>query len=142
MIGWQDLLGNGNRCFDNKDYLQAEYYYQQAQSYLDELWMQDGKNSILLTAWIKASHRLASLFEDQGNAQLALAYLQLPHQRVLTISQDQDYDEDMRLIALSALRLTLAALLEFAQRHPICENCLRQLTELEAQISLGRPKLH
>lgn len=142
MTGWQDLLGNGNRCFDNKDYLQAEYYYQQAQSYLDELWMQDGKNSRLLMAWITASHQLASLFEDQGNPQLALAYLQLPHQRVLTISQDPDYDEDMHLIALSALRVTLSALLEFAQKYPICQNCLRQLTELEAQISQSRPRLH
>ncbi|WDE10299.1 DUF2753 family protein [Thalassomonas haliotis] len=142
MIGWQDLLGNGNRCFDNKDYLQAEYYYQQAQSCLDELWTRDGKNSTLLTAWIRASHQLASLFEYQGNAQLALAYLQLPHQRVLTISQDQAYDEDMRLIALNALQLTLTALLAFSQRYPICQNCLRQLTELEAQISQGRPELH
>ncbi|WDE07070.1 DUF2753 family protein [Thalassomonas viridans] len=142
MALWQDLLGNGNRCFDNKDYLQAEYYFQQAQACLDELWTHDGKNSRLLTAWITASHNLAALFEYQGNPELALSYLQLPHQRVLAISQDQEYDEDMRLIAQNALRLTLRALLEFAQKYPICQSCLKQLTDLQALIEQDSPRLH
>ena len=142
MAVWQDLLHEGNRSFDNNDYLQAEFYFQQAQVCLDELWMQDGKNSRLLTAWINASHNLANLFESQGNPELALSYLQLPHQRVLSISQDQDYDQDMRLIAQSALRLTLKALLEFTQKYPICLNCLKQLTDLQVQLYQSRCDLH
>ena len=142
MYQWQDLLGNGNRCFNNQDYLQAEYYYQQARADLENLWSQDCKNSSLLLAWIRVSHNISALFELQGKTEQALHYLHLPHQHLLTLSQMPGYDDDIQLIASNALKLTLPPLLEFAHQYPICGNCLKKLTELHQQLFQERAQLH
>ena len=60
---WQQLMKQGNDCFDQQQWLQAEYFYQEAITSLDSLWQQDIENIELLMAWISGVHNLSALFE-------------------------------------------------------------------------------
>ena len=142
MYQWQDLLRYGKACFDNKDWLQAEYYFKQAESDLDQLWSQNSKNIELLMAWICSSHNLATLFEEQGNIEVSLQYLLLPHQRLLMLSENQQCCEDVQLIAIWALKLTLPPLITFAEKYPMCQECQRKFTSLEQRLAHNQPLLH
>ena len=45
---WQRLLNFGNENFNKENWLQAEYYYKEAESHLDYLWSADTTNVNLL----------------------------------------------------------------------------------------------
>ena len=113
MQQWQNLLEDGNNCFHDKNWLQAEYCYKEAAFHLDSLWSADTTNVQLLMAWICASHNLATLFEVQQNPELSLQYLLIPHNRMLSISNSNESNEDTKLIAQNALKVTFMPILMF-----------------------------
>ena len=128
---WQQLLNQGNKCFKDKNLLQAEYYYKEAESHLDYLWSIESTNVNLLMAWICSLHNLASLFEQQGNNQIGLQYLLIPHHRMMKLSQNKETSEDIKLIAINALKLTFTPILLFTKRNPICEDCEQGLKDFQ-----------
>ena len=133
MPQWQSLLHEGNDCFHAKKWKQAEYCYKEAAFHLDSLWSANTKDVELLMAWICAIHNLSSLFEVQDNADLSLQYLKIPHQRMLSIYQCNEYCEDTKLIAQNALKITFMPILMFSKRHPICDTCIQSLAEFKAR---------
>ena len=142
MRQWQRLLSDGNECFDNEKWLQAEYFYKEAASYLDILWAADISNIELLMAWIGSCHNLAVLYEKQGNPQVSLEYLLIPHRRMLTLSKSGEHCEDMQLIALKALNLTFMPVLLFSKKYSICKDCQQALEEFKTQLDENQGTLH
>jgi hypothetical protein len=131
---WQRLLNFGNECYKKNDWLQAEYYYKEAESHLDYLWSSDTTNSQLLMAWITSLHNLAALFETKGDNHLGLQYLLIPHNRMLSITKSENASEDIKLIAINALKLTFTPILSFTKRNPICTSCVKAVNELKESI--------
>jgi hypothetical protein len=142
MSQWQQLLHEGNDCFHTKKWKQAEYCYKEAAFHLDSLWSANTKDVELLMAWICAIHNLSSLFEVQDNADLSLQYLKIPHQRMLSIYQCNEYCEDTKLIAQHALKITFMPILMFSKRHPICDTCIQSLAEFKSTIELSQQIIH
>jgi len=120
---WQRLLSFGNECYKKENWLQAEYYFKEAESQLDFLWALDLENIHLLMAWITSLHNLSKVYELQGDEQLALRHLLIPHYRVLEVTQDESSSEDLKVIAINALNLTFKPILSFTQKI----SCLREL---------------
>ncbi|NQZ20737.1 MAG: hypothetical protein HRT53_01675 [Colwellia sp.] len=142
MRQWQRLLSDGNECFDNEKWLQAEYFYKEAVSYLDILWAADISNIELLMAWIGSCHNLAVLYEKQGNPQISLEYLLIPHNRMLALSKSGEHCDDMQLIALKALKLTFIPVLLFSQKYSICKDCHQALKEFKTQLDENQGTIH
>ncbi|MBL4899879.1 MAG: DUF2753 family protein [Colwellia sp.] len=142
MHQWQSLLTNGNDCFHNKNWLQAEYYYKEAAFHLETLWSSNTKDIELLMAWICSSHNLATLFESQNNPDLSLKYLLIPHKRMLSMTTSDEQCEDMKLIASNALKVTFMPILMFSKRHPMCPSCQQSLAEFKQNLDAQQCDLH
>lgn len=142
MQQWQTLLTDGNDCFDNENWLQAEYCYKEAAFHLDTLWSADSKNIQLLMAWICALHNLASLFEAQDNPDLSLQYLLIPHDKMLSISIAPEECEDLKLIAANALKITFSPILMFSKRYPMCPKCTKSLKKFKDNLDQDSSNLH
>ena len=139
---WQGLLKSGNVSYDNEQWLQAEDYYQEALSHLDSLWSQDYENIQLLLGWISGFHNLSVLYEVQGKSQTALHYLMVPHQRMVELSQESGFSEELQLIAMHALKITLMPLLAFSKKYPTCDACMASLPQIEDLIQTSQPIMH
>lgn len=142
MNQWQNLLDDGNNCFHEKNWLQAEYCYKEAAFHLDSLWSAEPKNVQLLMAWICVSHNLATLFEVQENPDLSLQYLLIPHNRMLSICNSEESCEDTKLIAQNALKVTFMPILMFSKRHPMCGTCKQSLAEFKASLEQNQQVVH
>lgn len=139
---WQLLLQKGNFHFNHENWYEAEECYQQAVECLEQFWLADIENSSLLLAWIGSFHNLAVLYEVQGKAQLAFKYLQIPHQRMMELSHNNDISQDLQLIALRAIKITLNPILAFSKKHKACAGCLESLKQMEAAANAQQPVLH
>jgi hypothetical protein len=142
MRQWQRLLSDGNECFDNEKWRQAEYFYKEAASYLDILWAADISNIELLMAWIGSCHNLAVLYEKQDNPQVSLEYLLIPHQRMLAMSNSGEYCDDVQLIALKALKITFMPVLLFSKKYGICKDCQKALQAFKSQLDENQGTIH
>jgi len=131
---WQRLLNFGNECYKEENWLQAEYYYKEAEYHLDYLWSSDTSNSHLLMAWITSLHNLASLSETKGDRHLGLQYLLIPHNRMLNLTKNENAPEDIKLIAINALKLTFTPILSFTKRNPICEGCAEAVNQFKENL--------
>lgn len=141
-LKWQRLLTYGNECYKKQNWLQAEYYYKEAESHLDYLWSADTKNVNLLMAWISSLHNLATLFEQQGNNQASLQHLLIPHHRMLNLSKSIEAPEDVKVIAISALKLTFTPILMYTKRHPICKECKQTIKAFEDRLNSNQAIVH
>lgn len=139
---WQRLLAYGNECCKNKNWIQAEYYYKEAESDLDFLWSADPANVNLLMAWISSLHHLATLFEQQGDNAIGLQHLLIPHYRLLNLSQNNEAPENVKAIALNSLKLTFAPIFLYTQRHPVCECCQAAINEFQRKLSANEEIIH
>ncbi|MPW30640.1 hypothetical protein F9L16_16775 [Agarivorans sp. B2Z047] len=134
MNTWQGMMNIGNQFFNQQNWPEAERYYEDAIFLLEERLVKNPRCVESIQGWICAYHNLAELFNRAGKFEDAQRCLFIPHQSMLRIYQDQQSDEDLQLIALKAIKLTLNPLLEFAKEHPPCEACL---AELESQLELA-----
>jgi hypothetical protein len=139
---WQLLLQKGNKSFNHESWSHAEEYYHQAVECLEQKWKDDFENMELILAWISAFHNLAMLYEVLGKPKIAFRYLQIPHQRMTEITQQQTYSDSMQTIAIYALKVTLSPLLNFSKKHPACDNCLASLKKVEVAVKAMQPLLH
>jgi len=139
---WQLLLQKGNQSFNHELWSHAEEYYHQAVECLEQRWHDDLENMELMLAWISAFHNLAVLYEVQEKPRIAFRYLQIPHQRMTEIAQQQEYSDTAQGIALYALKITLTPLLSFSKKHPACDGCLASLKKIEKKVNAMQPLLH
>jgi len=142
MKSWQTLIERGNHSFDAQDWLEAENCYYQAESIIEKEWQQDLENVELLLAWVASLHNLASLFEAQGEAQVALRYLTLPHYRLLTLYRESALNDESEQMMYRAIKVTLFPLLEFSRRYPICSSCLEHLQATKEWLLTPYKTLH
>lgn len=139
---WQSLLLKGNDSFNKLSLPLAEEYYHQAIECLEHEWHADIENSNLLLAWISVFHNLAVLYEEQGQPKMAFRYLQIPHQRMTELSQQSQYSDDLKFVALRTLKITLMPLLAFSKKYPACDGCLSSLKKMEVAVNASQPVMH
>ena len=93
-------------------------------------------------AWICSCHNLSSLYEEMSNIDLALRFVMAPHEYLLEVSNSSVDNEDVKLIAFKGLSLTLPAVMSFAQKYPICEDCLQKFTSLQQLMDHEEKSIH
>jgi len=93
-------------------------------------------------AWICTLHNLSTLFEQQGDKQIGLHYILSAHYRMIQLTQGEKTAEDVKLIAINALKITFPPLLAFSKRNAICENCEQSIKAFQQQIKLHETVLH
>ena len=139
---WQILLLKGNDSFNKQELLLAEDYYHQAIECLEQQWQAKIEDYQLLMAWISAFHNLAVLYEEQDQPKLAFRYLQIPHQRMAELSQHSAHSEDLKLVAILSLKITLMPLLAFSKKYPACDGCLSSLNKMAMAVNASQPVMH
>ena len=139
---WQRLLTYGNECYKKQNWIQAEYYYKEAESHLDFLWSADPTNVNLLMAWIASLHNLATLFEQQGDNAIGLQHLLIPHHRLLNLSQSRETSENVKAVVINALKLTFTPILLYTKRHPICDGCQETINEFQRSLITDTEVVH
>ncbi|MEE1673505.1 hypothetical protein SNR37_002929 [Agarivorans aestuarii] len=134
MNTWQGMMNIGNQLFNQQNWPEAERYYEDAIFLLEERLTKNPRCVESIQGWICGYHNLAEMFIRAGKIEDAQRCLFTPHQSMLHLYHDRQSDEDLQLIALKAIKLTLNPLLEFAKEHPPCEACL---AELKSQVELA-----
>ena len=139
---WQSLLKLGNESFHDQQFQQAEFFYSEAYDLLAHNYRNSPKCADTLMAWICTCHNLSSLYEETGRLELSLRFLMVPHEYLIEITESEIQDEDIKLIAFKGLNLTIAPILTFAQKHPICDGCKSQFESLEQLLKHDAPQVH
>ncbi|REL29857.1 hypothetical protein [Thalassotalea euphylliae] len=139
---WQSLLKLGNESFHEQQFQQAEFFYSEAYDLLAHQYRSSPKCADTLMAWICTCHNLSSLYEEMGRLEVSLRFLMVPHEYLIEVTESEVQDEDIKLIAFKGLSLTLAPIMQFAQKHPICEGCKDKLESMEQLLSQDASQIH
>lgn len=139
---WKVMMAQGNECYAQQSWLDAEQSYYQAVDTIEQLWDEDVENVELLQAWIAGLHNLSALFEQQGLECEALRYLAIPHQRVMSLISQGNCSARFHHVLMGTARITLQPLLEFSQRNVICNGCLASLKLNEEWLSTPVHQFH
>lgn len=142
MQSWKVLMESGNHCFNEKSWLDAELYYQNAIEEIKQHWENEPENEELLMGWISGQHRLAALYEEQGQHYTALRYLTMPHQWMMSLMRGESVSTSFKALATQAVKTTLIPLLDFSRRHPICESCFDALQISPEWLEEPHPTIH
>lgn len=129
-MNWDSLLTAGKECYNQQDWLRAEYFTRKAEALLINGMTECGVQEEVLLAWICANHNLAAIFEQQGDTGVALQYLLQAHQLVVSLCEEVS-DADMVNLSLNALSITVNRLSVFREQHPVCKLCYTALADYE-----------
>ncbi|NOI65344.1 hypothetical protein [Vibrio sp. 99-8-1] len=94
-----------------------------------------------IKAWISGYHQLATIYQLRGQYLLAQKCLLIPHQSMLYMAHNC-HDEEVELIAIRAINITLPKLIEFTKVHPPCKNCMNELREQMSAIEQQNRQFH
>ncbi|TWX53397.1 hypothetical protein [Colwellia hornerae] len=139
---WQMLLKQGNDCFFNRQWQQAEFFYSEAYDLLAYGYKSNPLCSETMMAWICSCHNLSSLYEEIGKLTLSLRFLSVPHEYLKSVSQSEHASNDIKLLAFKGLSLTLPPLLVFRKNNPICDECVKEYGALNVPTDNLMLKLH
>lgn len=139
---WQLLLQQGNDHFHDKQWGQAEVLYSEAYDLLAHSYRNNPVCIETLMAWICTCHNLSSLYESVDKMTLALRFLTVPHEYLLEVTQSEINNEQIKLVAMKGLNLTLPAIVQFSQKHPLCEQCIKKHASLETLLADEQSVIH
>lgn len=142
MQTWQEIVLDGNKCFDQHRWYDAEAHYASALEQLESLWRNDKENPQLMMGWIAAMHNLSSLYERQGRDQAALRPLMQSYKTVMVLMEDKTLNDEFKYYLSKAARTTLLPLLEFSKTRPICDCCKASLEASWQKLQLTHYVLH
>ena len=137
-MNWQQLMTKGNDCFNQ----QAQGYYEGAIEQLDAMLLENPKQVEAIQGWICGYHNLSALHVKTGNVVEAQRCLLIPHQSMMHLIEQEGLDDDHKLIAFRATKITLTALLEFTQDFPICQSCSDRLMAQYLAVTQPESRFH
>lgn len=111
----------------------SERYHREAIYNFEKMLIQKPKCISALCDWIASYHELASIYGKQGAIEKAQKCLLIPHQSMLHMALYNGGDLEQKEIAMRAINVTLPPLMSFANTHPPCETCMKNL---EAQLEM------
>jgi hypothetical protein len=139
---WQSLLQLGNESFHEQQWSKAEFFYSEAYNLLALSYRNHPMCTETLMAWICSCHNLSALYESTDHLELSLKFLTVPHEYLLSIANSKSAQEDTKVTAFNCLKLTLSAILMFAKKYLICENCLENFTSLKGLLKQHAAVIH
>jgi len=142
METWQSLMTKGNNSFNTNQWLDAEHYYQKAISLLDIKLHKEPKCIEAIQGWICGYHNLSDVFQETGDLAGAQKCLLIPHQSMIYMAENNNIDDEQKLIGMKAIKLTLTPLLEFVKKHPVCNSCFDQLMQQYQSIHCNQAIYH
>ncbi|MGK0271383.1 MAG: hypothetical protein ACI88H_002042 [Cocleimonas sp.] len=123
----ESLITTGGQNFSQTHQVDAERHYREVIYTLEKKLSSDPKCVDSIKGWISSYHNLAAVYQHRGELALAQKCLLIPHHSMLYMADYKQNDEELELIAIKAIKLTLPPLLEFAKSHPPCAKCLKEL---------------
>lgn len=139
---WQSLLTLGNDCFHDNQWQQAEYFYSEAYDILAYSYRNNPVCEQTMMAWICTCHNLSSLYEQMDNCSLALRFLTVPHNYLKEVAHNTKIPNDIKLIAIKGLSITLPPILKFAKQYPLCDDCMSSFSQMESLIEHSCETVH
>lgn len=139
---WQSLLKLGNDCYNDNQWQQAEFFYSEAYDLLAYGYRNNPVCEETMIAWVCTCHNLSALYERMGNTSLSLRFLTVPHEYLKEVSQTDSAPNDIKSLAIKGLSITLPPILTYAQKHPICEDCLSELQGEQTLIDHDSQLIH
>lgn len=139
---WKEIVRNGNICFDQCRWYDAEALYNLAIEQLEVLWSADKENIQLMMGWIAAMHNLASLHEEQGHSESAIRPLMTCYKIIMSLKEDTSLADEFRYYLTKATRITLMPLMEFSKKYPICDCCKASLEDSWHKLQSAQYVLH
>ncbi|WP_413701827.1 hypothetical protein ACLKMH_09965 [Psychromonas sp. KJ10-10] len=118
---------------DKEHLFSSERYHREAIYNFEKTLIQKPKSIGALCDWIASYHELATIYGKQGAIEKAQKCLLIPHQSMLHMALYNGGDIEQKEIAMRAINVTLPALMSFANAHPPCKNCMKNL---EAQLEM------
>ena len=129
---WQSLLKLGNHCFHEKEWSKAEYFYSEAYDLLAFSYRNNPMCADTLMAWVCTCHNLSYLYEIQGNLDLSLQFLLVPHDYLKGIAESNTLNDDIKGVALKGMSLTHPPILLFTKKYSVCDDC-RSFVEIQSK---------
>ena len=120
----------------------SERFYRETIYHLEKKLAVQPKSLDSLYDWIASYHELAVIYEQKGDVLMAQKCLLIPHQSMLYMALNVKDDKEWEQIALSAINLTLPKLMKFAEIHPPCEQCMKELNSQLALIENNKKTHH
>jgi len=142
MQSWKEIVLQGNCCFDQERWYDAQAHYLSAIEQLETLWQHDIENSQLMMAWIAVMHNLSSLNNKMNKPKAALQPLMNSYKTVMNLSTDKSLGEDFHVSVMRAARTCLITLMEFSKNNPICDCCKASLEASWQQVQTSEFVLH
>ncbi|MDT0605090.1 hypothetical protein [Thalassotalea castellviae] len=139
---WKSLLTHGNDCFKDNQWQKAEYFYSEAYDLLAFGYRNNPQCIETMMAWICSCHNLSSLYERMNKLTLSLKFLTVPHDYLKKVSESDQADNDIKLLALKGLSLTFPPILAFSKNHPICEDCVEELSNMASVSEFSKRQMH
>lgn len=128
--------------YESNNFFHNERYHREAIYNSERKLSQEPKCVDVLCDWIASYHELAFLYAQKGAVELAQKCLLIPHQSMLYMAQEHNGDIEQEQIAIRAISITLPPLLEFANEHPPCDNCMKELQAQLMMIQKNKKKDH
>jgi len=129
---WQSLLQLGNKYFHDNKWIQAEFFYNEAYDLLELSFRNEPFSSDTLMAWVCTCHNLSYLYEIQGNLDLSLQFLLVPHDYLKGIAESNTLNDDIKGVALKGMSLTHPPILLFTKKYSVCDDC-RSFVEIQSK---------
>ncbi|MDG1752466.1 MAG: hypothetical protein P8I03_12525 [Thalassotalea sp.] len=139
---WKSLLTHGNDCFNDNKWQKAENFYSEAYDLLSFGYRNNPKCIETMMAWICSCHNLSSLYEKTNKLTLSLKFLTVPHDYLKNISESDKANNDIKLLAIKGLSLTLPPIIAFSKNHPICDDCIEELSSMKSVIEHSKRQMH
>jgi len=121
--------------------LESERHYRDSIYSLEQKLTLDPKCIESIRQWISSYHQLSVIYQNRGDWIAAQKCLLIPHHSMLYMANHTD-DEEVELIAIRAINITLPKLMEFAKVHPPCRNCMAELREQMKMLENNNKALH
>ena len=121
--------------------LESERHYRDSIYSLEQKLTLDPKCIESIRLWISSYHQLSVIYQNRGEWIAAQKCLLIPHHSMLYMANHTD-DEEVELIAIRAINITLPKLMEFAKVHPPCRSCMTELREQMKMLESNNKSLH
>jgi len=113
--------------FNNIKSGDSELFYKGIIYHYEQKLREQPKCISTLYYWIASYHELALIYQHQGDSEMALKCLLIPHQSMQYISEHNNGDQEQKLIAMKAMKDTLVPLIQFTEKNSTDDISIPQL---------------
>ncbi len=129
------LTEEGHASYMEENYKEMIYF-------LEQKLLREPKCVESIREWILCYQALADIYQQKGDLDLAQKCLFIPHRSMLYMAHSYSHDEELEMIAVNAISLTLPPIMKLAEVYPPCDNCMQELRAQQAVLQTNVKTYH